>query len=686
MKTMNYAIILTLGLVAVPALAQQHGKGKMKELDLNPVVVTGTGTHHRLSESPVPVEVISGNDLRKAGITNFQDAITMLSPSFSFSSTAMADYTTISGLGNERLLIMVNGHKLSGNTSGATDISRIDVSRIRRVEILKGASSSLYGSDAIGGVINIITDQPMNTVNASSTTRLAEYGQFDQNLNLNVASDKFGSYTSYNRRQANGWQLNSEAVSFSKGEVKGDPTPTRKNMSNAFYQNVFNQRFSYSPTKAWDFYVEGSYYNKENERPANIYTVTEGKKGKTYTSDKQGYDYNLKYMGYTLGAGARYMLNKSDYISLDLYNDNYETDNEYIVTNKTYTKGEEKLNQRSHYYNANLKGVFNLGAYNRLTVGTEYLNESLRNPDAFEKTDSEKKHVYTMSLYAQDEIKLPWDFRAVLGLRYVHHETFANDLSPKVTLMKKLGPVNLRASYSTGFRAPTLKELYYVKDKNNVLSIGNADLNPEKSNYYSLNAEYIHRYFTVSVTGYINKVRNLIDLIEVDPTSIPNYDSSYDGYKGYKLYSNVDKADIKGFDVSINCKPGHGLSFLAVYNYISAKDEATKLSLPRTIRHSGNFTANWFKGFNNSDLNLNLSAQIRSSRYEDAQPAAPGYAQWNFTARYTLKFLEDFTFVEPAIGVENIFNKTDRRYYGYYFSTTSPGRVYWASITLRFNK
>ena len=97
----------------------------------------------------------------------------MLSPSFSFSATAMADYTTISGLGNERLLIMVNGHKLSGNTSGATDISRIDVSRIRRVEILKGASSSLYGSDAIGGVINIITDQPMNTVNASSTTRMA---------------------------------------------------------------------------------------------------------------------------------------------------------------------------------------------------------------------------------------------------------------------------------------------------------------------------------------------------------------------------------------------------------------------------------------------------------------------------------------------------------------------------------
>lgn len=684
MKTTNYAMILALGLVAMPAWAQEHGKGKMKELDLNPVVVTGTGTHHRLSESPVPVEVISGSDLRKAGITNFQDAITMLSPSFSFSATAMADYTTISGLGNERLLIMVNGHKLSGNTSGATDISRIDVSRIRRVEILKGASSSLYGSDAIGGVINIITDQPMNTVNASSTTRMAtEHGQFDQNLNLNVASDKFGSYTSYNRRQANGWQLNSEAVSFKNGEVSGDPKPTRKNMSNPFFQNVLNQRFSYSPTKAWDFYVEGSYYNKENERPANIYTVTEGKKGPTYTSDGQGYDYNLKYMGYTLGAGARYMLNRSDYISFDLYNDNYETDNKYIVTNKTYTQGEETLNQRSHYYNANLKGVFSLGAYNKLTAGAEYLNESLRNPDAFAATGSEKKHVYTMSLYAQDEIKLPANFRAVLGLRYVHHETFANDLSPKATLMYKAGPVNIRASYSTGFRAPTLKELYYYKPKGSTMSVGNPDLDPEKSNYYSLNAEYIHRFFSVSVTGYINNVKDLIELASIDDaSSLPNYDPDYT----YKLYSNVEKAKVKGVDVSLNCKPGHGLSFMAAYNYVSAKDDATGVTLPRTIRHSGNFAANWFKGFNSADLNLNLSAQIRSNRYEDSQPAAPGYAQWNFTARYTLKFLEDFTFVEPAIGIENIFNKTDNRYYGYYFSTNSPGRVYWASITLRFNK
>ncbi len=682
MNRKSFIVLLAVGVTALPAMAQDHGKGVMKELGLDPVVVTGTGTHHRLSESPVPVEVISGNDLKKAGITNFQDAITYLSPSLSFSSNAMADYTTISGLGEERLLVLVNGRKLSGNTSGATDMSRIDVSRIRRIEILKGASSSLYGSDAIGGVINVITDQPMNTINVNSTTRIAEYGQFDQNVSANIASEKFGSYTSYNRRQADSWRTNAQAISTSDWETLSD---TRKQMSYAFQQNIFTQRFAYSPTKHWDFYVEGSYYNRDIDRPANIYTVTESSSGSlSYKSDGQGYDYNMKYMGWNLSAGAKYMINKSDYISLDLYNDNYETKYDYIVTNKSYTYGQEKLSQRSHYYTADLKGVFNIGAYNKLTAGTQYLNESLRNPDSFSETGSEKKYVYTWAFYAQDEIKLPWNLRGIVGLRYTYHETFNNNLSPKATLMYKAGPVSLRATYSTGFRAPTLKELYYYKPKSNSVTIGNPDLKAEKSNYYSLNAEYNHRFFTVSVTGYINDVKDLIELETIDdPTTLDNYDPDY---SSYKMYSNVEKAKIKGFDVSINCKPGYGLSFFAAYNYVSANNETTDETLPRTIRHSGNFSANWFKAFNKSDLNLNITAKIRSSRYEESQVAAPGYAQWNFTARYTLKFPKIYMNVEPSVGIENIFDKTDDRYYGYYYSTTSPGRVLWASVSLRFNK
>jgi len=164
-------------------------------INLDQVVITGTGTHRRIQDSPVPVEIINGNDLKRAGITNFKDALNMLNPSFSFSTTAMASYMTLNGLGNKHILVLINGQKLAGDVSGNVDLSRINLSNVKRIEILKGAASSLYGSEAMGGVINIITDQPKNLINVTSETRFAEENQFDQTINLDINTGKFGSFT-----------------------------------------------------------------------------------------------------------------------------------------------------------------------------------------------------------------------------------------------------------------------------------------------------------------------------------------------------------------------------------------------------------------------------------------------------------------------------------------------------------
>ena len=153
-------------------------------VNLNQVVITGTGTHHRLKNSPVSIEVISGNELRKAGLVKLDDALRMQSPSFNFSTTAMGDYTTMNGLQNDYVLILVNGKKLAGDISGNTDLRRIDMNRVKRIEILKGAASALYGSEAMGGVINIITEEPKDALLLLSHTRIAEEGQFTQNLSL----------------------------------------------------------------------------------------------------------------------------------------------------------------------------------------------------------------------------------------------------------------------------------------------------------------------------------------------------------------------------------------------------------------------------------------------------------------------------------------------------------------------
>ena len=103
-----------------------------KEFELNPVVVTGTGTHQRLKNTTAPVAVVTANEIKRAGITDFQQAMTMMVPSLSFNPTSMGSYLMMNGLGNKYVLILVNGHKLIGDVSNNIDLDRIDMSRVKR--------------------------------------------------------------------------------------------------------------------------------------------------------------------------------------------------------------------------------------------------------------------------------------------------------------------------------------------------------------------------------------------------------------------------------------------------------------------------------------------------------------------------------------------------------------------------
>ena len=153
-----------------------------KTYELNPVVVTGTGTHQRLKNTPAPVSVITANEIKRAGITDFQEALTRMVPSISFRPNAMGSYLMMNGLSNKHVLILVNGRKVTGDITGNIDLNQIDMTRIKRIEVLNGAASSLYGSDAIGGVINIITNEPKDVVAFSSNSSYTRKNQFSHCL------------------------------------------------------------------------------------------------------------------------------------------------------------------------------------------------------------------------------------------------------------------------------------------------------------------------------------------------------------------------------------------------------------------------------------------------------------------------------------------------------------------------
>ena len=166
--------------------------------NLNPVVVTGSGHHQRLKSTATPVRVLSSQEIREQGITTFDGALTRMMPQTSMAPSSMGTFLRMNGLGNKYILILINGQKLSGDISNNVDLNRINMSRVKRIEVLDGAASSLYGSDAIAGVINIITDQPTRDfVNVTSDTRVSGHGVLTESVSLDIYKNGFGSYTSF---------------------------------------------------------------------------------------------------------------------------------------------------------------------------------------------------------------------------------------------------------------------------------------------------------------------------------------------------------------------------------------------------------------------------------------------------------------------------------------------------------
>lgn len=627
---------------------------KKSYLNLNEVVVTGTGTYHRLKDTPVPVEVITAKEISNTGALNFEDALAALSTSI---ATKGAYNIVMSGLRNKQVLILVDGKRLAGDVGGDNDLERIDMSNIRRVEIVKGGASSLYGSEAMGGVINIITNTPQNKVDVVSSTRISKYGQFNQNTNVGFKLGKFVSQTTYQRRQTEGWQL-------SKYEIKSLSKPTRdtlvetgKQAMAAYKSNTVSQKFVYNLSKRSSIYTKGVYYDKKTDRPYADYV------------------YDMYYKDYNFSLGGDYHFRKHvNYITFDSYYDNYEYYKDYLKKSGKFEAGDRDMTKRQRLFNTTIKGVFSLGDNNKLNTGLDFMNEYMKNPESL----AESQSAYSIAFYAQDEIKVIERLSLVAGFRLLHHETFKNKFTPKLSAMYALDHFNFRASYAAGFRAPNLQELYYDKTSGSMVSQGNIDLKPERSNYFSLNTEYISDLFTASVTGYINNIKDIIDR-EVQPLT-PEDEAG--GIKTRYMYNNVSKARTQGIDVAMNAFLGSGFSIGLNYSYLDARNRVDNKPLFGSSRHTGTLNGNWNKQWSDYNLNINLNSRLQSKVFYSDMEARP-FQLWNIAIKDSYTGRKGII-IEHGFGVENIFNFRDEKPFGSKYATTSSGRTVYASLTLKF--
>ncbi len=650
--------------------------------ELNPVVVTGTGTVQRLKNSPAPVQIITAGEIKKAGISDIQQALTMMVPSISFRPNAMGSYLMMNGLSNKHILILVNGRKLTGDISGNIDLGQIDLSRVSRIEVLGGAASSLYGSDAIGGVINLITNDPKETVSFTSSSSYTRKNQFDQSLGLDIAQGKTGSYTSFKFSHSDGWQNNR----FTEGS--DGLTETLAPLSIGFNSRNLSQKFTFDASERLSFYINGSYYNKILDRPVTRDDIAGGSK------------YNTAYEGYNWGAGALYKLSEKNSLQFDYSGSDYKSRYKYLVESGEYLPGDYALTKAQKNEEAELKGIFGFAENNTTVIGASFRKETLGRPDS----DLDKS-VSTASAYVQHEIKFLDHFTAIAGVRLDSHKETGTRLTPKTAIMYSAGNFNARATYAAGFRSPGIDELYYHMFKKDhgsktTITLGNPDLSPEKSNYYSLNAEYRSDKFSISVTGYINKVKDMVtykstSFSKLDPerqealrAEFPEIeDLSSTKNLSVKEYFNFEEAKIKGVEINLSARILPELTLSGNYAWAYGRglnSDGTWQNIERSIRNTATITGNWAHSWKSYTFNVNLSARMQGKVLypSDADGNAPGYGVWNITTRHTFDCFNRFT-VEPGIGMENIFNRKDNRPLNKNFALYSPGRSITLSLILK---
>ena len=262
--------------------------------------------------------------------------------------------------------------------------------------------------------------------------------------------------------------------------------------------------------------------------------------------------------------------------------------------------------------------------------------------------------------------------------------------------MLSLGDFRLRATWSQGFKTPTPKELeyLYVKDMNGTyLYMGNEDLKPQTSNYYSVGGEYSWKGFTLNVTGYINDVKDMINLVNVPNYMAPvEYQTQYE-LKRTKQYKNLETAKTKGIDVSLRYAykewtAGVGYSYLDTEAeiYDDNHDKMKKVTIDGMAHHKSNVFLTWGHRFSeNYRLGAGIYGRTSSKRYYQSDGDGKGYQIWRLSTNHDFGKSSTTTYRLEA-GIDNIFNYVDRTPHGLHLGTTTPGTTIYASLTIRFAK
>lgn len=642
--------------------AQEHQNEDI--IQLKNIVVTASGFEQMVEDAPASISVIPREELEKKGYKDITDALVDV-PGVVITGGGSSKDISIRGMSASYTMILVDGKRQnSRETRPNSDGAGIEqgwlppIQAIERIEVVRGPMSSLYGSDAMGGVVNIITRKVATEWTGSIRTEgtLQESSKSGDMLQSNIylagplIKDKLGIqiYGQKAQRQEDKIVNGFNKQSTTSGTAKLAFTPNKDHDLIAEFSRTLQDRLS-TPGKSTAEFAN-------NGRPNQL---SESK----YTRNQ----YSLTHIGRWGKATS------NSYIQRE------ETDN---PSRAMYLKNTEFNTQWSMPLGNHL-----------VSSGFHYQQESLKDQNNQYDTNLSQLERYQWALFAEDEWQLTDDFALTTGVRMTRDENYGTHWTPRLYgVWHSTENLSVKGGISTGFKAPSLRQA--VADWGQLtgnggvpaIIVGNPHLKPEKSVSQELGVVWDDRQGWVSsLTLFNTDFKDKISEVRrcTDPNGQPNCHVK-PGDQGYKFISdrvNVDRANIRGVEATSTWDINDAMRVSANYTFTYSKQKSGDFAgqpLNKMPKHMANATLNW-----DTSERLGLWSRVnfrgKTSDYLSRTSMAKGTPSFTFVdmgMNYKLSKNVDF-----GVGVYNVLDKhvTDES-----FGAVYDGRRYWAQMTVGF--
>jgi outer membrane receptor for ferrienterochelin and colicins len=607
-------------------VAQKAEKGhftvflKTKYTAINDIVITGQSAPVLATQSIYKVNTISATQIGQRGAANLNEVLNYETNNFVSNDNILGSSVNMGGVGGQNVKILINGIPVTGRENGNIDLGQINLPNIKKIEMIQGPMSVMYGSNALGGVINLITATPQKPYTISVKTYLESIGRYNLCGNFSLNKNKHSLQLSFARNFFQGWTPKDSVDRYQlwkpKTQYLSDLQYTYqfKKIKLTYFSSFLNEKITNKGTpivNPYEGYAFDEYYRTHrfiNSLGASV-----------KLSDKESLSFSNSFTNYKRTKNRF----KKDLVSLEQYETKNVGDQDTSIFNN--------WNLRGTFTSTRVKNIDFLGGY-------EY---SFEKANSFKLAD-QMQQIGEIGLFTSFLFKYK-TFNFQPSVRYTYNSKFAKAISPaihsKIDLTKN---TQLRASYARGFRAPTLKEMFLQFVDQNHTIIGNADLKPEIGDHLEIGITHTRKLKNLTaqfgLTGYYNAIQNLITLAVYNGQGVLRIYDNLDHYRNFIAIGQA-KLDFKKISVQQSVGFTHVLESVVVPKH-------TIYELSTTISYKNDYlktTFNFNYKFNSKQPVLTID-----DKYLFTSPIHIG----NFSMQRS--FFKNY--LQAQFGIKNLFN------------------------------